>query len=111
MQKSHLHIAVRRSGAFLSDSFRYEAFGKSFKTRGSLRPSQFGKISKRLSLFMVFIAFPIRKIFSSSLARIRVAPHRTLTMEPWIRCTFNQLNGNRFFPYLPFRLSILRIRF
>ena len=61
MQKSHLHIAVRRSGAFLSDSFRYEAFGKSFKTRGSLRPSQFGKISKRLSLFMVFIAFPIRK--------------------------------------------------
>ena len=83
MQDSHLHNAVRRSGAFLSDSFHCEAFGKSFKTRGSLRPSQFGKISKRLSLFMVFIAFPIREIFSSSLARIRVAPRGTLATEPW----------------------------
>ena len=44
---------------------------------------QFGKISKRLSLFMVFIAFLIRKIFSSSLARIRVAPRGTLATEPW----------------------------
>ena len=83
MQKSHLHIAVRRSGAFLSDSFRYEAFGKSFKTRGSLRPSQFGKISRLLNLFMIFIAFPIRKILSTSLARLRVAPRGTLTTEPW----------------------------
>ena len=44
---------------------------------------QFGKISKRLSLFMVFIASPIREIFSSSLARTRVAPRGTLATEPW----------------------------
>ena len=82
MQKSHLHIAVRRSGTFLSDSFRYEAFGKSFKTRGSLRPSQFGEISNRLSLFVAFISVSDPRILSTSIAHLQVAPHGTLTVRP-----------------------------